>query len=105
ALVRQAYIYCTFVALWIVCQRDQGDYLTWAFKITITIWFVVGVVQYFLVSSGYSFEMGRYVPGRSGVPSLTAEASYFGSLSLIQSMYLLEQGSRRHAPFIVMGFL
>jgi hypothetical protein len=105
AFIRQAYIYVSFAALWVIVQRDRGDYLVHGIRITITLWFLVGLAQYIMVRSGYAFEMGRYMPGRSGIPSLTAEASYFGSLSLIQAMYLLELGWRRNAPFVLMGFL
>ena len=88
-LLRAAYTYVAFLVLWTVCQRDTGKYLTVAVKATVIVWFAVGILQYVLVHQGIDIGMGRYQPGRSGVPSLTAEASFYGSISMLQLMYLL----------------
>ena len=99
-LARTAYTYLTFLVLWTVCQRDRGDYLSAAVKMTVIVWFIAGVWEYLLVKAGYDLSIGRYVPGRSGVPSLTPEPSYYGSLSMLQLMYLLSQKRAKNGIYI-----
>jgi hypothetical protein len=101
ALVRNAYTYVTFIVLWIVVGREKGEYLSTGVRIVTIVWFAVGLYQFLIVKLGFSFEMGRYMPGRSGVPSLAAEASYYGSLSMVQLMYLLtERNNGKNGIFI-----
>jgi hypothetical protein len=99
-LLRNTYTYLAFVIFWVVCEREDGDYFPLAIKATVVIWFAVGLCQYILIKLGYTIESGRYMPGRSGVPSLTAEASYYGSLSMLHLMYLLAEKKARNGIFI-----
>jgi hypothetical protein len=99
-LLRNAYTYVAFVVLWLVCARERGDYFPSAIRYTTLIWFSAGVYQFVVVKLGYAIEMGRFMPGRSGVPSLAAEASYYGSLSMVHLMYLLSEKNRRNRIFI-----
>ena len=100
-LVRTAYTYVTFLVLWTVCQRDRGGYLSTAVKMTVVVWFIAGVWEYLLVKAGYDLSIGRYVAGRGGVPSLTPEPSYYGSLSMLQLMYLLCQKRAKNGIYII----
>ncbi len=100
-LLRHVYTYLTFVILWTVCQRDKGDYFPTAIRATVIIWFVVGLYQYVALNLGYEIEIsGRYLAGRMGPPSLTVEASYYGSLSVLHLMYLLSEQSKKNRIFI-----
>ena len=100
-LLRNVYTYVTFLVLWIVCQRAKGDYFPVAVKATVVIWFSVGLYQYVATSLGYQVAIaGRYLPGRMGPPSLTAEASYYGSLSMVQLMYILAEKSVKKGFYI-----
>jgi hypothetical protein len=79
--------------------------LTIGVKITVAIWFIVGISQYIRVKFGYGIDpVGRYLEGRMGPPSITAEASYYGSLSVLQIMCLLKDG-RRNLIYICMAFI
>ena len=70
--IRAAYIYLTFAILWLLAQRGGHGYFRAAVKYTLTVWFLVGLYQYFAVLLGVAVEFsGRYVESRSGVPSLT----------------------------------
>lgn len=100
ALLRNAYTYVAFLVFWVLCEREDGDYFPAAIKATVVIWFIVGLYQFVLVKLGYTIESGRYTPGRSGVPSLTAEASYYGSLSMVHLMYLLTEKKAKNGIFI-----
>lgn len=100
-LVRQVYTYLMFFLLWTICQREKGDYFPTAVRATIVVWFMIGIYQYVMIQIGVQTELfGRYIAGRSGVPSLTAEPSFYGSLSVLQAMYLLA-GDRRSDYFYV----
>lgn len=104
--IRAAYIYLTFAVIWLLAQRGGHDYFRLAIKYTLTVWFFVGIYQYIAVLLGFAVEFtGRYVEGRSGVPSLTAEPSYFGSLSVLMAMYLLNDLRRNDWGFIAMAVL
>ncbi len=70
-------------------------------KATVVIWFLVGMYQYAALNLGYEIEIaGRFLKGRMGPPSLAPEASYYGSLSMLQLMYLLSEQSRKSRIFI-----
>jgi hypothetical protein len=100
-LLRAAYTQLAFVVLWLVCRRDHGDFLPTAIRLTVVIWFAVGLYQYVFVALGLPVEIaGRYVEGRSGVPSLTSEPSTYGSLSMLHMMYLLSERNPKNRPFI-----
>jgi hypothetical protein len=101
-LLRSSYNQLTFVVLWLVCRRDQGDYLPTAIRLTVIVWLAVGLYQYVFVALGLPIEIaGRFVEGRSGVPSLTSEPSTYGSLSMLHMMYLLSERKPKNRPFIV----
>jgi hypothetical protein len=103
--VRAAYIYLNFICLWALAQRGDS-YFAAGVRYTLVLWFLVGAYQYAAVQLGLPVEFaGRYVAGRSGVPSLAAEASYFGSLSILGCMYLLQAGRRSDLPFLLLGVL
>jgi len=100
-LLRNTYTYLAFLIFWVVCQREKGEYFPLAVKTTIVIWFLYGLYQYLMIHMGYQIEMpGRYLAGRMGPPSLTAEASYYGSISIIQLMYLLTEKNSKNGIFI-----
>jgi hypothetical protein len=100
-LLRHVYTYLTFIVLWVVCQRERGDFFPTAVKATVVIWFLIGLYQYAALNLGYEIEIaGRYLKGRMGPPSLAPEASYYGSLSMLQLMYLLSEQNRKNRIFI-----
>jgi hypothetical protein len=101
-LLRHTYTYLSFLVFWIVCQREKGEYFSLAVKWTVILWFLVGLYQYLSIKMGYQIEpSGRYLEGRMGPPSLTAEASYYGSLSVLQVMYLLSEKNRKNGIYIL----
>jgi hypothetical protein len=88
-IVRACYIYGSFVVYWIVGRREKGFFLSTGVKITVVVWLAVGLFQYASVALGIPLQFsGRFVSGRSGVPSLAPEPSMYGSLSVLQLMYL-----------------
>jgi len=99
--IRNAYTQITFIVLWVVSRRERGDFFPAAIRLTIVVWLGVGLYQYFSIAFGLPIEIsGRYVEGRSGVPSLTSEPSTYGSLSMIHMMYLLSERKARNNLFI-----
>lgn len=105
-LLRYAGILLTFILLWHLASRDPGPIIGKVVRLTIGIWFVIGVYQVLAVRTGLPVEFfGRYQPGRSGVPSLTAEPSFYGSISVLLLMYLLTEKSPRNRPYIVIAVL
>ena len=105
-LLRQIYTQAAFLILWIITGRERGDYFPGAVRLTIVIWFVVGIVQWTFVRLGIPIDFaGRFVEGRGGIPSLTPEASYYGSLSVLQMMYLMSRRRAENALFVVMAGL
>lgn len=99
--LRAWYTHLAFIVLWIVCRRERGEYFGMAIRATIVIWLVVAVYQYVEVALGLPVELfGRYVAGRSGVPSLTPEPSMYGSYSVLHMLYLLGERDRRNNPYI-----
>lgn len=101
-LLRHSYTYLSFIIFWVVCQRENGEYFPFAVKATVVLWFLVGFYQYLAIKMGYQIEIpGRYLAGRMGPPSLTAEASYYGSISMLHLMYLLSEKSGKNTIFIV----
>lgn len=100
-LLRAIYTQLAFIVLWLVCRRDHGDFLPAAIRLTVVVWLAVGLYQYVFVALGLPVEIvGRYVEGRSGVPSLTSEPSTYGSLSMLQMMYLLSERNPKNKLYI-----
>jgi len=101
-ILRNTYTYLIFFIFWTLCRRENGEYFSFAIKATVIIWFLVGVYQFVSIKIGYPIDFpGRYVVGRGGVPSLTAEPSFYGSLSVIQLMYLICEKKRSNNLFII----
>ena len=100
-LLRHIYTYLAFLIFWIVCGRENSEYFPAAVKATVVVWFGVGLYQYVAIAMGFQIEpFGRYVEGRSGVPGLTAEPSYYGSISVLHLMYLLSQKNKKNTFYI-----
>jgi hypothetical protein len=100
-VVRAFYTQAAFIVFWLVCRRENNEFFPAAVRLTIVVWLAVGVYQYFALALGWPVEIaGRYVEGRSGVPSLTSEPSTYGSLSMLHMMYLLTRDERKNVPYI-----
>jgi hypothetical protein len=103
--VRMAYILLMFLVLWALARRGGEDLFAMGARFTLTVWFIAGAYQYIAVKLGLPMDFGgRYVEGRGGVPSMTAEPSYFGTLSVLMVMYLLHFGGR-NGIYITMAVL
>jgi hypothetical protein len=101
-LLRYAVIVGTFVMLWHVGSRGVHRSVGTMVRFTIVLWFAVGFYQTIALRLGLPVDFfGRYVSGRSGVPSLTVEASYYGSISVLQLMYLFTD--RRQHDWVYQG--
>lgn len=104
--LRTGYTQVAFITFWIISRREGGQYFGWAVRFTIVVWLSVALYQYVAIRVGLPVEFtGRFVPGRSGVPSLTSEPAAYGSLSVLHMMYLLGEGKRRNAPYIAAAAL
>lgn len=104
-VVREVYGQFMFVCLWLVCSRGGSAQFSRSIRYTVAIWFFFGAYETICVVLGHGlgvpdFLAGRYIPGRSGVPGLTAEPSFYGSLSMVQMMYLLSERDRRNTLYI-----
>jgi len=100
--LRAVYTQLAFVVFWLVCRRENDEFFPAAVRLTITIWLAVGLYQYIAVAMGWPVEFsGRYVEGRSGVPSLTSEPATYGSLSILQMMYLLMRDERKNNVYVL----
>jgi len=103
--VRMAYILLMFLVLWALARRGGEDLFAIGVRFTLTVWFIAGLYQYVAVRFGLPMDFGgRYIEGRGGVPSMTAEPSYFGTLSVLMVMYLLHFGGR-NGIYIAMAVL
>jgi hypothetical protein len=105
-MVRYAAVLATFVTLWHVASRGPGPVVGTVVRVTVALWFIVAVYQVVAIRTGLPVEFfGRYQPGRSGVPSLTAEPSFFGSISVLHLMYLVTEQRRKNRPFIILAVI
>jgi hypothetical protein len=103
-ILRYVSIMITFIALWIIACRGGAYWIGKAIRAAIILWFAVGIYQLVAVRLGLPIEFfGRYIPGRGGVPSLTAEPSFYGSISVLQLMYLLNENEKSNRPYIVVA--
>lgn len=101
-IIRTAYTYFSFIVFWLVCQRAPQEYLVAAVKYTVTVWFVVGLYQFISIRLGFDIDIpGRFLAGRMGPPSLTAEASYYGSVSMLHLMYLLSDKTKKNGVYVL----
>jgi hypothetical protein len=107
AVLRNTYTFVTFVLAWVVVQRGDERLFMMAIKFTVLLWFLVGVVQFVSDKLGYHIDVsGRWHKiVKQGPPSLTAEASFYGSISVICIMYLLTDKSASRYFYIVLAFL
>lgn len=107
ALLRYGGILATFLMLWHVGSRQLlPASVGTAVRATILIWFAIGLYQTFGERLGIAVEIfGRYMSGRSGVPSLTAEPSFYGSISVVHLMYLLTEKSPKNRIFMVIAVI
>lgn len=104
--IRAAYIFLVFATLWILANRGGHTLFRRAVQVVLVVWFLVGLYQYLAVRLGLPVSFaGRYVEGRSGIPSLAAEPSYFGSLSIIMAMYLLHDRRKGDWIFLAIAVL
>lgn len=95
-----------FVLLWTVARRGASEEIGTVVRATLVLWFVVGFYQTIAIRLGLPVEFfGRYLESRSGVPSLTAEPSFYGSITVIQIMYLLTENKKSNNKYIVLGVL
>lgn len=98
--IRYGLILVTFLALWNLGERGAADYIAPFVRATIVIWFLFGLYQTIGIRLGWDMAFsGRFVASYSGVPSITAEPSYFGSLSILQIMILASNHTRRNIPY------
>ncbi len=102
--IRYGLILLTFLALWNLGERGAADYLAPFVRATIVIWFAFGLYQTIGIRLGWDMDFtGRFVASYSGVPSITAEPSFYGSLSVLQIMILASNHVRRNIPFYVLA--
>ena len=97
--LRFTYKMLAFLFLWFVVPTLPSNLVSQSLKTVIVIWFFAGLLQVLIVELGISSELsGRFVHGRSGVPSLTPEPSLFGMLSLLAYFILLS--GQKETPWI-----
>lgn len=104
--LRYAGIMGALALLWDIAARGPGAVIGRVVRITIVLWFVVGVYQIVAIRLGLPLDMfGRYIAGRGGVPSLTPESSYYGSISVLLLMYLITDRRPNDKPYIAIAAL
>ena len=102
ALLRYGAVMIVFVLLWSIFQRVPDNKFVPVVRLTIVVWFIVGLYQVIAIRLGLPIEFdGRYVASRSGVPGLTAESSFYGTISVIQIMYLIAEKDSKNNIYIV----
>jgi hypothetical protein len=105
-LNRYVAIIGTLMLLWHVGNRGVHHAVGTFIRITIVLWFLVGLYQTVALRLGLPVEFfGRYAEGRSGVPSLTAEPSFYGSISVLHIMYMIADRRRRDWIFYLVAVL
>lgn len=107
-LMRTCYIHISFIMLWLTCRRANEETFSATIKYTIILWFAVGVYEFTNRAMGGGLGMpelltGRFGTGNGGIPSLTAEPSFYGSLSAVQMMYLLSENKRSNRIYIALA--
>jgi hypothetical protein len=104
--VRAAYIFLTFAVFWILANRGGHDWFRIAVRYVLLVWFLVGLYQFLALRLGLPVSFaGRFIEGRNALPSLTAEPSYFGSLSVLMAMYLLHDRKPGDGWFVALATL
>lgn len=107
-LMRTCYIHISFIMLWLTCRRADDALFTATIKYTIILWFAVGIYEFVNRATGHGLGMpelftGRFGTGNGGIPSLTAEPSFYGSLSAVQMMYLLSESRKSNRIYIALA--
>jgi hypothetical protein len=107
-IFRCSYMHIAFIMLWLVCRREKGELFGAAIRYTIIVWFIVGLYQFTSVAMGLGLGMpelftGRYGTAGAGIPGLTAEPSFYGSLSAIHLMYLLSEKKKSNNIYIALA--
>ncbi len=75
-------------------------------RYVLLVWFLVGLYQFLALRFGLPVSFaGRFIEGRNALPSLTAEPSFFGSLSVLMAMYLLHDRKRGDGWFVALATL
>jgi len=98
---RYAALLTAFLVLWSVAERGIANRFGTAVRATILIWFAFGLYQTVGIRMGFDVSFaGRFVSTYSGVPSITAEPSFYGSISVLQIMYLMAERRKLNIPFI-----
>lgn len=104
--LRAAYIFLTFAVLWILANRGGHDWFRVAVRYVLLVWFLVGLYQFLALRLGLPVTfVGRFIEGRNAIPSLAAEPSYFGSLSVVMAMYLLHDRKPGDGWFVALATL
>lgn len=101
---RFSYKLVSFSLLFVCCSALPSSLVARAMRWVITIWFLVGLLQTIAVALDVNIYMpGRFVEGRSGVPSLTPEPSLYGLLSSLALIYLLYENQQVKFRYIIMA--
>jgi hypothetical protein len=104
-MLRNLYIYVSFLVFWIVTRKYEHIFSD-AIRFTVLVWFAVGLCQIVSIFLGHDLSpIGRFVPFRTGPPSITAEPSFYGSISAIHAMYLLYDERKGNNFFISLAVL
>ncbi len=104
--LRAAFIFLTFAVLWILASRGGHDWFRVGVRYVLLVWFLVGLYQFLALRFGLPVSFaGRFIEGRNALPSLTAEPSFFGSLSVLMAMYLLHDRKRGDGWFVALATL
>ncbi|MBL4783835.1 MAG: hypothetical protein JKY49_00245 [Cohaesibacteraceae bacterium] len=104
-LARFAYKLIAFNLLWFCVPSLPPVLVSRAMRWVIAIWFIVGLLQTLAMMLGIDVSYsGRFVPGRSGVPSLAPEPSLYGTLSIVALLYLIASKDGVRPAYIFMAF-
>ena len=104
-MLRFGYKMFVFTLLWVCVPALPVGLVVRGMKSVILIWFLFGMFQTLALQLGISIEIGgRFVEGRSGVPSLAPEPSLFGILSLLALYYLVISKQKISPIYHAMAF-
>ena len=104
SVLRYVGILATFMTLWMIACRGGQSFVSTAIKFTVVLWFIIAAYQIVAIRLGFPVEFfGRYIASRSGVPSLTAEPSFYGSISVLQMMYLISEEKKSNTPYVIVA--
>jgi hypothetical protein len=102
--LRFTYKLFLFILLWKLLPKIPQSSILFGIKLTIWIWFIAAVGQYVFLLLGWDISLfGRFVSGRGGVPSLTPEPSFYGTISVILLVYLMSARQRVSRIYYLMS--